>query len=63
MYYKDEKENFKFSNTVEHFDNGKNSKFPMCIVIVAIIVAIGLGVLYFMRHDSKRTQNFGFLFY
>lgn len=64
MYYKDEKENFTFSNTVERFGSGNNSNFPMwlLIVIIAVILAIGLGLVYFMR-NGKKTQNFGFQFY
>jgi hypothetical protein len=64
MYYKDEKENFTHGNTVEHFGKGNNSKFPMwlLIVIITVIVASGLGLLYFMRHGQK-TQKFGFHFY
>ena len=64
MYYKDEKENFTFGNTVEHFGNGKKGKFSiwLLIFIIAFIVAIGLVLLYFMRH-RKKTQKFGFRFY
>jgi ATP-dependent Zn protease len=64
MYYRNEKgkivERF---NTTESF--GNNKKFPLwlLITIIAVIVMIGLFLLFVMRSKGNQGQRFGYRFY
>lgn len=62
MYFKDEKEKYN-SEIIENY-NSKSEKFPfwLLVIIIAMIVAVGIALIYMTRKD-KKSQNFGFRFY
>jgi len=55
MYEKDKKKDFECNK----------NKFPLWLLIILIcfIISTGLGILFVMRNNNKKFQNFGFRFY